>query len=477
MFAQHSRYPRFATISPGQINKNARLHKKLITANTEERNMHIRYYTLPLSLVAALPLAALAVEDQPDGFIEGSRLNVLARNFYFNRDDRKGQSSPTGNGYSEAWAQGLIGKFESGFTQGTVGFGLDAFAMVGVKLDSGTGRSGGKGSFGMLPVDRDNRPEDSYSKVGGAAKLRVLDTVIKAGDVFPLTPVVAYGDSRVLPESFRGVTVQNTSLTGLSLQGGRLSGMSQPNESGMNKGFATFYAGPVDSPWIGYFGGDYQLNKHLGFSLYSSRLKDAWDQYYVGSTASYPLTDDVSLFGDVNYYKAVDEGKKRLGTFDNNIWSARLGVKVGAHSVAVSHQRNNGDDDFDYLRQSDSIFLNNSIQYSDFNSPKERSWMVRYDLDMQAFGIPGLTFMTRYAKGSGADYSNANAVYMRRDAAGNPLTDQRRWERNIEAKYVVQAGTLKDLSLRLRQASVRSSAFESDLEEVRVIIEYPLAVL
>ncbi len=439
--------------------------------------MHIRYYTLPLSLIAALPLAALAVEDQPDGFIEGSRLNVLARNFYFNRDDRKGQSSPTGNGYSEAWAQGLIGKFESGFTQGTVGFGLDAFAMVGVKLDSGTGRSGGKGSFGMLPVDRDNRPEDSYSKVGGAAKLRVLDTVIKAGDVFPLTPVVAYGDSRVLPESFRGVTVQNTSLAGLSLQGGRLSGMSQPNESGMNKGFATFYAGPVDSPWIGYFGGDYQLNKHLGFSLYSSRLKDAWDQYYVGSTASYPLTDDVSLFGDVNYYKAVDEGKKRLGTFDNNIWSARLGVKVGAHSVAVSHQRNNGDDDFDYLRQSDSIFLNNSIQYSDFNSPKERSWMVRYDLDMQAFGIPGLTFMTRYAKGSGPDYSNANAVYMRRDAAGNPLTDQRRWERDIEAKYVVQAGTLKDLSLRLRQASVRSSAFESDLEEVRVIIEYPLAVL
>lgn len=439
--------------------------------------MHIRYYTLPLSLIAALPLAALAVEDQPDGFIEGSRLNVLARNFYFNRDDRKGQSSPTGNGYSEAWAQGLIGKFESGFTQGTVGFGLDAFAMVGVKLDSGTGRSGGKGSFGMLPVDRDNRPEDSYSKVGGAAKLRVLDTVIKAGDVFPLTPVVAYGDSRVLPESFRGVTVQNTSLAGLSLQGGRLSGMSQPNESGMNKGFATFYAGPVDSPWIGYFGGDYQLNKHLGFSLYSSRLKDAWDQYYVGSTASYPLTNDVSLFGDVNYYKAVDEGKKRLGTFDNNIWSARLGVKVGAHSVAVSHQRNNGDDDFDYLRQSDSIFLNNSIQYSDFNSPKERSWMVRYDLDMQAFGIPGLTFMTRYAKGSGADYSNANAVYMRRDAAGNPLTDQRRWERDIEAKYVVQAGTLKDLSLRLRQASVRSSAFESDLEEVRVIIEYPLAVL
>ncbi|MGC6372534.1 OprD family porin [Pseudomonas sp. K2I15] len=437
--------------------------------------------TFPLSIVAALagltPLTSMAVEDKPEGFIEGSTLNVLARNFYFNRDDRKGQSSPTGNGYSEAWAQGFIGKFESGFTQGTVGFGLDAYAMYGLKLDSGTGRSGGQGSFGVLPVDSNNHPEDAYSKLGGAAKVRLLDTVIKAGDVFPLTPVVAYGDSRVLPESFRGVTAQNTSIEGLSLQGGHLSGMSQPTQSGMDKGFATFYAGKVDSPWVGYAGGDYQVNKHLSVSLYTSRLKDAWDQYYFGSAASYPLNDDVSLFGDFNYYKAVDEGKKRLGEFDNNIWSARLGVKVGAHSLALSHQRNNGDDDFDYLRMSDSIFLNNSIQYSDFNSPKERSWMLAYNLDMQAFGIPGLTFMTRYGKGTGADYSNANAVYMRRDAAGDPLTDQRRWERNIEAKYVVQGGNFKDLSLRLRQATVRSSAFESDLEEVRLIVEYPLAIL
>jgi len=439
--------------------------------------MNIAYYTLPFYLFAALPLAAVAVEDEPEGFIEGSSMNLLMRNFYFNRDDRKGQSSPTGNGYSEAWAQGLIGKFESGFTQGSVGFGLDAFAMYGLKLDSGTGRSGAKGSFDVLPVDSDNHPESGYSKFGGAAKMRVLDTVIKAGDVFPATPVVAAGDSRLLPQSFRGVTLQNNSLEGLTLQGGRLSGMSQPTQSGMNKGFATFYAGKVDSPWVGYFGGDYAVNPHLSVSLYNSRLKDAWDQYYVGSAATYPLSDDVSLFGDVNYYKAVDEGKKLLGEFDNTIWSARVGVKIGAHSLAVSHQRNNGNDDFDYLRHSDSIFLNNSIQYSDFNSPKERSWMLRYDLDMQPFGIPGLSFMARYGQGSGADYSNANAVYMRRDAADNPLTDQRRWERDIEAKYVVQGGNLKDLSVRLRQATVRSSSFESDLEEVRVIVEYPLAIL
>lgn len=185
----------------------------------------------------------------------------------------------------------------------------------------------------------------------------------------------------------------------------------------------------------------------------------------------------MALTGDFNYYNATDEGRKRLGKFDNDIWSAKIGLKYGAHSVSLSHQRNEGDDDFDYLRQSDSIFLANSIQYTDFNSPKERSWMVTYNLNMSSFGVPGLTFMTRYGRGTDADYSNANSTYMRRDANGNPLTNQKRWERDIEAKYVVQTGDLKDLSLRVRQATTRATAFESDLDEVRLIVEYPLSVL
>lgn len=428
------------------------------------------------AIVSSSPLAALA-DDKAEGFIEGSSLNLLNRNFYFNRDNRNGQSSPTGNGYSEAWAHGIIGKFESGFTQGTVGFGVDAFAMVGLKLDTGNGRNGGRSTFDVLPVNSEGEASDDWSKVGGAVKVRAFDTVVKAGDVFPANPVVAAGDSRLLPESFRGVTAENTSIDGLTVQGGRLHAMSQPTSSDMDDGFATFYAGPVDSPWIAYFGGDYDLNSNVGFSLYSSELKDAWNQYYAATSISYPLSDDVALFGGFNYYKAVDEGKKLLGEFDNDIWSGKVGIQMGAHSVALSHQRNNGDDDFDYLRSSDSIFLDNSIQYSDFNSPKERSWMVRYDLNMATYGIPGLTFMTRYAKGTDADYSNANSVYMRRDADGNPLTDQKRWERNIEVKYVVQTGAIKDMSFRIRQMNTRATEFESDLDEVRLIVEYPLALL
>ena len=185
----------------------------------------------------------------------------------------------------------------------------------------------------------------------------------------------------------------------------------------------------------------------------------------------------MALIGGFNYYKAVDEGSQQLGEFNNSIWSGKIGVQFGAHTLALSHQRNNGDDDFDYLRQADSIYLDNSIQYSDFNSPKEKSWMLRYDVNMLAYGVPGLSFMARYGKGTDADYSNANAVYMRRDDNGNPMTDQKRWERNIEAKYVVQGGSLKDMSFRIRQANTRATQFESDLDEIRLIVEYPLSVL
>ena len=102
--------------------------------------------------------------------------------------------------------------------------------------------------------------------------------------------------------------------------------------------------------------------------------------------------------------------------------------------------------------------------------------MLRYDLNVAAYGVPGLSFMTRYGKGSDADYSNANAVYMRRGADGNPLTDQKRWERDIEViRGAERCG--QDLALRVRQATTRATAFESDLDEVRLIVEYPLSIL
>lgn len=106
---------------------------------------------LTMAIISALALGASAMAQASDsqaaeGFIEGSSLNVLNRNFYFNRDFRKGEARVLPNGerssYTEAWAHGIMANFESGFTQGTVGFGIDAYAGLGLKLDTGDGRYG-----------------------------------------------------------------------------------------------------------------------------------------------------------------------------------------------------------------------------------------------------------------------------------------------------------------------------------------------
>src|SRR5690606_14753805 len=90
-------------------------------------------------------------------FIEDTKAGLELRNFYMNRDFRGNPN--TANSKAEEWAQGFILRVESGFTEGTVGFGVDALGLLGVKLDSGGGRDG----TGLLPVGDSGKAADDYS--------------------------------------------------------------------------------------------------------------------------------------------------------------------------------------------------------------------------------------------------------------------------------------------------------------------------
>lgn len=55
--------------------------------------------------------------------------------------------------------------------------------------------------------------------------------------------------------------------------------------------------------------------------------------------------------------------------------------------------------------------------------------------------------------------------------------DGKAWERNIEAKYVVQSGPAKNLSFRIRQATYRSHQLDENIDEVRMFVEYPINIM
>ena len=52
-------------------------------------------------------------------------------------------------------------------------------------------------------------------------------------------------------------------------------------------------------------------------------------------------------------------------------------------------------------------------------------------------------------------------------------------ETDVEAKYVIQSGPAKNLSLRVRDAIVSSNADQGDgkLNELRLIVDYPFTLL
>ncbi len=86
------------------------------------------------AIVAGIPFQlahASAVADQSEatGFIEGSTASLLMRNYYYNSDRKSGDRD------RKDWTQGFTLNYSSGFTQGTVGFGVEAFGNWGIRLD------------------------------------------------------------------------------------------------------------------------------------------------------------------------------------------------------------------------------------------------------------------------------------------------------------------------------------------------------
>jgi imipenem/basic amino acid-specific outer membrane pore len=417
------------------------------------------------------------VSDQGEakGFMEDAKANILLRNYYFNRDGKNG------GGDRRDWSQGVRGNFDSGFTQGTVGVGVDVYGWFGLKLDGGAGTSG----TGNIPVDGDGSPRSNWSSAGGALKVRLSNTELKWGQMQPTAPVFAVGGSRMFPQTATGISLQSSEITGLDLEAGHFTAANGPQHTDSDGEIFSAYTG-VTANSVDFVGGKYAITDSLSVSLYGSEMEDLWRQYYANANYTLALPSDQSLGLDFNIYRTNDEGQAKAGDISNTTWSfaAAYGFLAG-HTFTLAYQQVHGDQPFDYAglgdngpgTGADSIFLANSIQYSDFNGPGEKSWQARYDLAMSTYGVPGLSFMARYVNGKDIDGTKM-AVDSPYRAYGYG-EDGKHHETNLEAKYVVQQGPAKDLSVRVRQAWHRGNTdqAEGDINEFRVIVDYPISIL
>lgn len=439
------------------------------------------YRSFSLALLVS-PLAfADSAQSAANGFIEDSTWNVLNRTVYDRRDYRNGGRNGSArnaykpraerNGYAEEWAYGLMGTFQSGFTQGTVGVGLDAHAYLGAKLDSGGGRAG---RARLLGVDDDGHPKDEFSRGGAALKVRASSTVVSWGEQRVKTPVFSSSDSRLLPETATGILVTSNEFDNIKLVGGHFTESTDRNASSHDNGFVVNYSNGRQGNAFDLAGLVLTPNERLTASLYTSRYEDTWKQHYLGGTFVQPIDDYRSLAVNLNLYRTTDTGKTYSGRIDNTTWSVMPTYTQGAHSFGVGYQHVDGNTPFDYVTRG-AIFINNAVQLSDFNAPNEKSWQARYDFDLAAWDVPGLILSAAYIRGSQSDGTRADPdggyAYLGYGKGG------KHWERDLEARYVVQSGAAKGTTLSVRYNVHRANTAQAELDsdQIRLAIEYPLS--
>ncbi|MBB3239102.1 hypothetical protein FHW68_000574 [Pseudomonas sp. Tn43] len=405
------------------------------------------------SLLGLLPLASASAE----GFIDDSKLKLQLRNVYFNENFRdehgmSAKSARTAKSERAEWAQGFLLDYQSGFTPGTIGFGVDALGLLGVKLDSGRGRSG----TGLLPVHDDGRATDEFASMGMTAKAQLAKTTFKYGTLLPKTPVLIYNDARLLPQTYQGTQISSVDIENLTLTGGYLDRFKLRDSSDSMPIVPDGYGGDKSGDFS-YAGAEYKLGKSVRLSYFYGELENFYRQNFAGIQHDLPLGGGV-LTSDLRYFNSVDNGSAFGGKIDNNMLSGQLSYAISGHTFGGGYQTLSGDASLPYISGA-TVYSFSNAGIGKFIEEDEKTWMLNYGYNFVALGVPGLTFSARYLSGND----------------GKSDTSVKEWERDAELAYVVQQGTFKGLGVRLRNYVYRSD-YSRGRDSNRIYFTYDIAL-
>lgn len=220
----------------------------------------VRSTQVAVGLSAVFFLTPTPTKAQEAGFIEDSSLTLNTRQWYSHEIARKANyyNAQTADGVRKvhdrtAWLQGFKLDYVSGFTQGMIGFGLDLSLYSAVSLERS--KLATAGGSNRLLADKDGNVVDDWTKAGVAAlKFKVADTVVKVGRHQVKTPVMNYSDTRTLPASYDGASLESHDIEGLTIKSGYFNKGTPRTGAGSQDLSPTFGSRLVTSDWIAYAG-------------------------------------------------------------------------------------------------------------------------------------------------------------------------------------------------------------------------------
>lgn len=412
-----------------------------------------------LGLLAAIPAIA-SQQSESKGFVDDSHLDLFLRNAYINRDYHDGLEDKA------EWGQGIVGTFQSGYTEGVIGFGIDGIAQYAVRLDGGRGRSGA-GGIDFFRQNDDGKAKTNLAKFGATAKMRYSNTILSYGTQRPVLPILNADNSRLLFESYTGTMLTSKELDGLEVNAGYFTDEQRKSDDRHNSGLKN----------LAFGGASYQFSDQFSGAFYASHVEDVLNKQYLGLNFKQPFATGQQMVLDFNGYNSrlTQSYADSLNTGRNNtIWSLAASYIWDIHTFKLAWQQNSGSTGYNYggYRNNggvgdggNTIWLANSY-WSDFNGEDERSWQASYGLDFAGLGLPGLSWTTAYVNGDNIKTS----------ATSNGKEHE--WFNQLQ--YQVQDGPAKDLSLRVRYSVLRVSNNASDYNvsgnEIRVFVDYPFNI-
>ncbi|POA16789.1 outer membrane porin, OprD family [Pseudomonas sp. FW300-N1A1] len=432
-------------------------------------------------------------QSEATGFIEGQKIDGSTRNWYANEQLKRGgkfkykkdgQSVDTDRRIN--WVQGTIIKYNSGFTEGPVGFSteLAAYNAVALERDRENLASNNGGAPGTRPGAGNNRTltkeggdaQGQWSKLGLAnVKARLSNTTLTAGRMNFSSPQVDVIGNRALPSSFQGVALHSEELNNLAFDVATFDRNSPRTEESLSKFRSEYGDINAEADHVHTAGISYSPFASLTTSFWGTQAEDLWNQYYFGATHVLGDSSVLSLTTGLNYYKTQEEGQAKLGNIDNDTYSLSFGLTHQAHTLTLSYQEINGNEYFDYLHETNGIYLANSL-LSDFNGPNEKSFQVAYGLNMAEYGVPGLKFNIYQARGWGIDGTHyAGGGY---DGVQS-MDGEHHYEYGIGSTYAIQSGPLKATTVRATYTAHRASENQADgsINEFRLVTTIPFNIL
>ncbi len=442
------------------------------------------------SLALAVALGVLAQQAGAAGFVEDSKLSLSSRTMYFNNDNREAHATGTAERPDQRESgQGFKLDYLSGFTQGTVGFGVDAQALWGIHLDGGEGYH----KSGFFPDDGKGSAAQ-WARFGANAKARFSKTEAHFGSALaPNLPILVSNDGRLLPQTFEGGTIQSKEIDNLTINAGQLThamGRASSNRTGLSVAGSN-----AESNKFRYGGLDYKLTPDLTLQYYYSNLEDFYKQHFLGATHVFKIADDQSFKTDLRYFDSSSDGKngndsaynfnnnggyaKNTGEIDNKTWSAMFTYTLGGHALMVGHQQVGDDGGFVWLNQGSltndsgtsegaagsSFYLFTDSMINQFARAGENTTFGQYSYDFAALGVPGLKASVAYLRGDDIRNKSGNGTY-------------NEWERDARIDYTLQEGTFKGLGFSLRQGVYRGAGESSaDQDQARFIVNYTYSFL